>query len=834
LCFGGIHFECDQVEIKIPGLISVRLLDPFFLRQPHYFYSSFFERSKKNMLGKTISHYRILEKLGEGGMGVIFKAEDTKLKRFVALKFLPPALTSDKEARERFIYEAQAASGLDHPNICTIYEIDETAEGQMFIAMAYYEGETLQKKVASNQAAPAGLAVNSAVDIAIQIATGLAKAHQHGIVHRDIKPSNVIVTNEGVIKIVDFGLAKLSGVTRLTKAGTTMGTVAYMSPEQTWGEDVDHRSDLWSLGVVLYEMLTGKLPFRGEYEQAVIYSILHDEPKPIAELRAGVPMELERIVGKALAKNPDGRYQRMDELLDDLANLHQGNKPEKIKTHPPKTTRLRVKRQWLYAGMAFLLLLLIVAISLKLLRRTETKAGPASIAVLPFVNMSADAEKEYFSDGMTEELINALAKLKELNVVARTSVFQYKGKAYDIRKIGEQLNVSTVLEGSVRQAGEKMRITTQLINVADGYHLWSETFDESDTQDVFGIQDAIARAIVDKLEIALVSNPEGKLVIPPTGNLEAYDLYLKGRFFWNKRSSEGLQQGLQYFAQAIEKDPAYALAYAGLADSYVLLGQFAFLPPQEAFPKASAVAQKALEINDQLAEAHNSLAFAKELYEWDWPTAEREFKRALALNPNYATAYQWYAEYLAAMNRFNEALVAIERARELDPFSLIINSVEAYIFLLNSLPELSIERYRQVIEREPNFPAYAFLARAFLQKGRYDEAIAEIEKEIKFFGRKPVTMALLAYAYAANGKREEALKLRDELEQQSQHTYVEPCQMAILYSGLGDNDQAFRWLGQAYKDHSGALVFAKVDPFFNSLRSDSRFTELLKKMGLEK
>ena len=800
------------------------------------------------MIGKTIFHYKILEKLGEGGMGVVYKAEDTKLKRHVALKFLPTNLTADEGARERFIQEAQTASALDHPNICTIYEINQTEDGQMFIAMAHYGGETLKQKIATGQ-----LSIDTIVDFTSQIAKGLAKAHQHGIIHRDIKPANIIVTDDGLVKILDFGLAKLAGQARLTRTGTTLGTVAYMSPEQVHGEEVDLRTDIWSIGVVLYEMITRKLPFGGEYEQAIIYSIVHEEPAALSNLTIDFPSSFEKIVANCLAKSLENRYQTASDLLAALQSLSNAASPTfekerksshrlwpgaiktgKIKAPRSETTTLRIKRTWLYAGMALLLVLLVTVISLHPWRRTEPKARRASIAVLPFVNMSTDEENEYFSDGITEEIINALTKVKGLGVVARTSIFQFKGKAYDIRKIGEQLNVSTVLEGSVRKAGEKLRITAQLIDVADGYHLWSETFEERNMKDIFVIQDDIARAIVDKLKITLVSTSEDKLVNPHTENLEAYDLYLKGRFFWNKRTQDGLQKGLQYFEQAIEKDPAYALAYAGLADSYLMLGQFAYRSPHETFPKARAAAGKALEINDALAEAHNSLAYLKMLYERDWQAAEREFRRAIDLNPNYATAYQWYAEYLAAMARSNEALVAIERARELDPLSLIINSVKGYIFLLNSQYELSIEQFRKVIEMDPNFPTYAYLGRAYLQSKKYDEAIAEIQTEINLFGRKSVAMALLAYAYHVAGKTNEALKIRNELEKQSLQTYVEPYQMAVLYSGLRDNNQAFRWLWKAYEEYSGLLMFVKVDPFFNDLHSDSRFTELLKKMGFEK
>ncbi|MFQ6008621.1 MAG: protein kinase [Candidatus Zixiibacteriota bacterium] len=500
------------------------------------------------MIGKTISHYKVLEKLGAGGMGVVYKAEDTRLKRCVVLKFLPPELTRDEEAKERFVNEAQAASALDHPNICTIYEIDETKDGQMFIAMACYEGETL-KSIIDNRR----LMIEEAVGIAIQIAQGLAKAHEQGIVHRDIKPANIIVTKDGVVKILDFGLAKLTGVTQLTKTGTTLGTVAYMSPEQAQGVTVDHRTDIWSLGVGLYQMVSGELPFRGEYEQAVIYSILNEEPEETSE----IPANLQQIVAKALAKEPDERYQQMDDMLTDLSTLR--------KELESASTQVTVSKE---------------------------KPAPA-IAVLPFVNMSADPENEYFCDGMAEELIDAFTKLEGLRVVSRTSAFSFKGKELKIQKIGEELKVSHVLEGSVRKAGKRLRITAQLINVDDGYHLWSQKYDR-ELEDVFAIQDDIAETIVDTLKVKLVGEKEVPLIKRYTENVEAYQLYLKGRYFWNKRHQGELQQAMAFFNQTIEKEPTHALAYTGLADSFFIIGHYCYLPPKEAFLKAKAFAQKAL------------------------------------------------------------------------------------------------------------------------------------------------------------------------------------------------------------------------------------------------
>ncbi|MCI0698135.1 protein kinase [candidate division KSB1 bacterium] len=742
------------------------------------------------MIGQTISHYKILEKLGGGGMGVVYKAQDLKLDRFVALKFLPPHLSADEEEKKRFIHEAKAASALDHPNICTIYEIDETEDGQMFIAMAYYEGETLKKKVASGQ-----LSVDSVIDLAIQIAQGLAKAHEKGIVHRDIKPANIFVTNDGIVKILDFGLAKLAGYARLTKPGTALGTTAYTSPEQTRGEEVDHRTDIWSLGVVLYEMLTGQLPFKGEYEQAVMYSIIHEEPKPLADLRAGVPTALERMVNKSIAKNADKRFQHINEMLADLSALKKQLESESIK------------------------------------ESTSAKKPAPSIAVLPFSDLSPQKDQEYFCDGMAEELINALAKLEGLRVVSRSSGFQFKGQAYDIRKVGGQLNVSTVLEGSVRKAGNRLRITAQLVNVEDGYHLWSEKYDR-ELEDVFAIQDDITRTIVNTLKIKLISGQEAPLIKRYTENFEAYNLYLKGRYFWNKRYEGGLQQAVQYFNQALEKDPAYALAYSGLADCFIILGFYTYLPPKEAFPKAKALAQKALEIDDALSEAHTSLGFVKWAYDWDWLAAEQEFKRAIDLNPGYATAHLWYAVFLMPMGRTEESLAEIQRAQELDPLSLVINSSHGWLLHFARQHDKAVDQGLKTLEMDPNFSTvHIHLGWIYEQQSRYDEAIMEFQKGISLLGDDAFNV-VPACTHAMSGRTDEARKILQEVSALSKERYVSRYFTAAVYVGLNEKDQAFEWLKKAYEERDGWLVFLKIDPRCDRLRSDPRFTDLLKKVGL--
>ncbi|HLG93710.1 MAG TPA: protein kinase, partial [candidate division Zixibacteria bacterium] len=608
------------------------------------------------MIGRTVSHYKILDKLGEGGMGVVYKAQDLRLDRLVALKFLPPHLGTEEEQKKRFFQEAKAASALDHPNVCTVYEIDETPAGQIFISMAYYEGEPLNKKIEKGP-----LKLEEAVSIVLQIAQGLAKAHRQGIVHRDIKSGNVVITADGIAKIVDFGLAKLLGNTTRTKT-KAVGTPGYISPEQLSGDFADHRADIWSLGIVLYEMLTGQLPFKGDYEQAVLYAILNEVPAPTSSRRKEVSFVLDGIVAKCLEKNPAGRYQKAEDLIEDL------------------------KRAAAASGAA------------------QPAGGTAlkSIAVLPFDNISPDSENEYFSDGLTEEIITHLSKIRTLKVISRTSAMRYKGVKKPLRQIAGELGVEFILEGSVRRQGNDLRISAQLIDAVQDSHLWAEKY-RGTLEDVFDIQEKVAGEITGALRLQLSPNEQKDLKQRPTEDAEAFQLYLKGRYWWNKRTEEAIWRGIRYFEEAIQKDPLYALAYAGLADSYNMLGFYSMLPPKEAFSKARAAALKALEIDENLAEAYPALAYARHYHDWNWTGAEKDYQRAIQLNPNYASAHQFYATFLTCMGRPEESLARMKKAQELDPLSLIINSALGWLYYYWRRYDEAIEQLKRVQEMDPNF-----------------------------------------------------------------------------------------------------------------------------------
>jgi len=740
------------------------------------------------MIGKTVSHYKILEKLGEGGMGIVYKAEDTKLKRTVALKFLPPELTKDSEANRRFILEAQAASALDHQNICTIYQIDQTDDGRTFIVMACYEGEILKDKIQNGP-----LKTETALDIAIQMARGLDKAHQKEIVHRDIKPGNVIVTEEGVAKILDFGLAKLSGQVKLTKTGATIGTVAYMSPEQARGEAVDHRTDVWSLTVTLYEMLTQQLPFQGDYEQAVVYSILNAQPESVMALRSDVPDQLNQIIMKALNKDPKNRYQTMGNLLRDLKSI--------------------VEKQ----------------------KDVKPEAGPLpSIAVLPFVNMSADLENEYFSDGLTEELINALTQLKDLRVVARTSSFAFKGKEIDIREIGNRLNVQKVLEGSVRKAGNRIRITAQMINIEDGYHVWSERYDR-DLEDVFAIQDEIAREIASKLKMRFREKraPE---IVSTSPDVGAYELYLKGRYYFNKFSPEWIHKAIDSFSEAIVIDSEFALAYAGLAEAYVFLSTpLGVLESTVAMPKAKEAAEKALKLNSNLPEAYVSLGAIATFYDWDSEKAHHYLQRAIQLNPNSANARIWYElAYSVLDQNFDEALAQLTVALKLDPLNLLVRIRMAYIYYYRYDFDTAIQYCNQIVHIEPGLATgYHGLMDAHGQKGEYEQAIIEGEKAVELGRYGPAFVGVLGLYCARAGKQERARELLSILLEQSKTEPVSPFWIAVIYMGLGEEDHMYAWFEKGYEQRDGNLLYL-FGPPLDSIREDPRFIALRRKMGFEK
>ena len=733
------------------------------------------------MIGKTVSHYKILEKIGEGGMGVVYKAEDTKLKRIVALKFLPPELMRDKDAKERFIREAQAAAALDHPNICMVHEIDE-AKGQTFISMSFIEGQSLKERIAAGP-----MRVEDAVDTAIQISEGLKEAHEKGIVHRDIKPGNVMLTEKSKAKITDFGLAKLEWGANLTKTATIMGTVAYMSPEQARGDKVDHRTDIWSLGCVLYEMLTEKCPFKSTHDQAAIYSILKEKPVPMTEIRRDIPQKLEQVVEKCIEKDMRKRYKDMSALLDDLKSIVM--KPKLPVSEKP------------------------------------------SIAVLPFVNMSADPENEYFSDGLSEDLISALTKITDLHVVARTSSFAFKGEKVDIREIGQKLNVDNLLEGSVRKVGNRVRITAQLIKVKDGYHLWSERYDRN-MEDVFAIQDEITEKIMEKLMIALDVLEKAPQEHRPV-NLEAYDLYLKGRYCLNMFSME---RALAYYNHAIEKDPDYALAYASVAEVYTLFSTgFDILPSKDAMPKARKAAQKALELDPNLAEAYVSLGLVALSYDWDREATKQYFHQAIELNPNSASAHQWIEFYWTYMEADPDTAIAhLERAQELDPLNFLIKVRLGFMSIFKRDYDHALDQFKALLNFEPNFAMlYLSFATAYALKGMYDEALSCGKKMMEFGPPVVAYVGNLGWLYALAGKKEKAHELLNDLEERSKKGYVASFWTAAIYLGLEETDKAFEWFERAYKDRDSNMIYFTVPPIFDPIRSDPRYQQLLEKMGLE-
>jgi len=744
------------------------------------------------MIGQTISHYRILSKLGEGGMGVVYKAEDLKLGRCVALKFLTSTIGDDK-SRQRFVHEAKAASSLEHPNICGIYEIDETPEGQMFIVMPCYEGESL---AATIERGP--LKLDEAIDIAIQVASGLSKAQEKGIVHRDIKPGNIFLTSDGLAKIVDFGLAKLSGRTKLTRTGTAPGTVSYMSPEQLKGGDIDHRSDIWALGVVLYEMITGETPFRGDYEQAMGYSIMNEAPKPVRGLRPDVPAEVERVIEKTLSKDPNERYQKATELIGALQSLKKRFESRTVDTG-----------------------------------HSDEKSIP-SIAVLPFTDMSPGRDQEYFCEGIAEELINGLTQIEGLRVAARTSAFQFKGKDLDIRRIGKELGVESVLEGSVRKAANRIRITAQLVKVSDGYHLWSEKYDR-DLEDIFAIQDEISLAIVEKLRGKLIKEEKSKLVRRYTDNEEAYNLYLKGRYYWNRRHEGGIQKAIEFFQQAVEKDPLCAPAHVGIADCYNVSGILGLMDPRIAYARSREAVTKALDIDDDLAEAHASLGWIKTFYDWDWAGAEAEFLRTFELNPNYAAGHYFYSLHLGVRGRHDESIAEASRAVELDPIHLVFNTIQAVTLYWGRRFDAAIEQFRKTLDMDPNFfLANLYFGMALAMKEKWGEAVEPITRALAVSPGSPLAMGLIGHVLAASGRTKEALEVLDRLEELSKERFVGSHGKALIHLGLEADDRMFECLEMALVERESWLTMLNTLPLYDRVRSDPRFIALVRRVGFQR
>jgi serine/threonine protein kinase len=786
--------------------------------------------------------YLIERELGRGGMATVYLARDLKHDRLVALKVLHPELAATL-GPERFLREIHTAARLQHPHILTVLDSGE-ASGLLWYAMPYVEGESLRQWLIRER----GLPVADALRIASEVALALDHAHRHGVVHRDVKPENILLS-DGQALLADFGVARALADAggRLTETGLALGTPAYMSPEQATAErELDGRSDVYALGCVLYEMLAGEPPFTGPTAQSIIAKRLRESASPVRGLRPAVSEELERAVGRSLALNPADRFQ----TAADFAAALQPIAPDRS---DPTRKALDWDNRRRRALVGSLALAVIAAAAYGLRSHTvasrtavarnstasaalslDSSAGP-SVGILPFTNMSPDRENEYFSDGMTEELITALSKIEGLHVAARTSAFVFKGTNADIREVGAKLHVRTVLEGSVRRAGKRLRVTAQLINVADGYHLWSEEYDR-ELKDVFAVQDDLARAIVGALRVHLNLPGQKAATIVKTATVDpqAHDLYLQGRFFWNRRTPESLRTAARYFERAIARDSGYAEAYAALADAYVLFPSYFVTVPREGYPKAKAAAMRALALDSTLGSVHTTLGAIRQSYEWDWNGAEQSFRRAIALDPSYATAHQWYGEYLSSLGRHQEALAEADSAVALDPLSSVIRTDKGGDLVRARRYDAAIAELRATIDVDPSFvPGHNYLGWAYLAKGMRAAAVAELDTTVRLSGRG-LGMGRLAFAYAASGKRDSALRIIRELTDRSRHEYVASFQFALAYAGLGDRERALAWLEKSAELREPFLVSSILtEPLFDSLRSDPRFAQLRTRMGLK-
>jgi TolB-like protein/Tfp pilus assembly protein PilF len=769
--------------------------------------------------------YRIIDEIGRGGMGIVYKAEDIVLQRTVALKFLPAQWTADPEARKRFVQEARTASALDHANICNIHEIGKAEDDRMYIAMAFYEGKSLREKIKHGP-----LKQEEALNIAIQAATGMAQAHQKGIVHRDVKPANMLITSDGAVKILDFGLAKLAGQVKLTREGTTVGTVAYMSPEQATGEAVDQRTDIWSLGVVLYEMLSGTLPFKGDHERSLIHSILHQEPERLAVLRTDLPAGLENIVFKALSKDPADRYQSMDELVADLHSVAEGLKPSRAASMIFRGRIFGAKKIHVYPAMAGVLILALVAWLVIFPKRGQAFD---SIAVLPIENLTGDPGQEYFVDGATDELIGQLAQIGSLRVISRTSVMKYKALKTPVPEIARELKVQGVVEGTVHRVGDRVRIRVELIKaLPEERNIWNQTYDRA-MADVLVMYSEMARAIAGKMQVKLAPQEETRLAGARKVNPEAYEAYLKGQFHQYKLTRPDLDSALQYFESALAKDPGYAQAYAGIAGVWSARQQQGFVPTRESAPHARAAAAKALELDGTLAEGHHTLAVIRTWTDWDWAGGEAEYRRAIELNPNLPDPRASYSHLLSILKRPEEAMTQIQRALELDPLNSLFRGHYAWDLMYAHRYDDAIAVIRETLKAWPNdLIALSALRSAYHIKRMYPEALESWKASYAARGDQAAQDAL-ARGFKEGGYPMALQRVAETLAARSRTAYVPAWQIGTLYTRAGKKDEALGWLEKAYDAHDPNMPYISVDPIFDFMRDGPRFQDLLRRMNLK-
>ncbi len=823
--------------------------------------------------GQQFGPYEAISPLGEGGMGKVYLAVDTRLARRVAIKLLPLSYADDADRLRRFRLEARAASALNHPNIVTIHEIGET-DSLHFIATEFVDGETLRKHLSNTR-----MTVEEVLNVGAQVASALQAAHETGIVHRDIKSDNIMLRADGYVKVLDFGLAKLlekpksastdAAVAPLalirTDAGIVMGTASYMSPEQARGDDMDERTDIWSLGVVIYEMTAGRLPFEGANQPEAIARIIERDPAPLARYATELPPELERIVTKALTKDREERYQTAKDLLVDLKRLKQRLEVEnemKRVTAPEgsdaltasgsvtdaQTSRPQVgptystssaqyvvtpiKTSKLTAVVALLIVTAVAAGLWWYFHLPNSRVPINSIAILPFVNAGGNDDVDYLSDGMTESLITSLSQLPNLSVKARSSVFGYKGKDVSRGQIGKELNVQAVLNGRVVQRGNDLTMHIELVDVKTETALWSGDYSRSMTN-IVSLPGEIARDVSRKLRGRLSGAEEQKVTKDYTTNTDAYQLYLKGRYHYFKTTKPEIQKGIALYQQAIDADPAYALAYAGMADAYRTLPFAGYAPSKEAFPQAKAAAMRAVEIDNNLAEAHIVLGWVRSCFDWDWVAAESELKTAVELSPNNSDGHRAYAHLLSSLGRHDEAIAESRRARELDPLTLITNALEGQFLSYAGRPDEAISRLEKTLELDPKYwIAHNILGRVYIRQGRYDEAISELKiaKELSGDSTEPVMQ--LGYALAKSGQRKQAQAVLGDLEAIAAKIYVPAYNFALIYVGLGEKQEALKYLEKAFQEREVGMVFIKTDERWDVLRDEPRFQELLRRVGL--